>query len=320
MQRWYASHCHLRSDFLITPGKIPRRRRIRNPFLCLADLRQHYAEDLLGGGLVTGRHPRGARFLRVVLGVVAHQGRQSYGALRAPLREPGLWDLLGRLVVGDGGPERSPGARDYAPDVVAPAAGCDPTTAAELVGEVVHAPRDMLVEVGRCGEVGQGVEGVSVAAVLREDQVRLERAKNAGDDGLEAGDAGLVVRKGFQQHVDGEAGPRAPARLPDLSGPGKEVPARLVHGDGQDVRVVVEHPLHPVAVVCIGVYVGDADAWMVLLEARDGGARVVVDAEAAPLRSQGVVKPARDANRWVRPPRHHEPPSGEHPTDDAGAG
>src|SRR5215212_7346608 len=30
MQRWYASHCHLRVAELITSGKIPRRSRIRN--------------------------------------------------------------------------------------------------------------------------------------------------------------------------------------------------------------------------------------------------------------------------------------------------
>ena len=52
----------------------------------------------------------------------------------------------------------------------------------------------MLVEAGRCREVGQGVEGVAVAAVLGEDQVRVEGAKDLGDDGLEAGDPGFVVR------------------------------------------------------------------------------------------------------------------------------
>src|SRR5918994_3412225 len=31
MQRWYASHCHLRIAELVTQGKIPRRRRMRNP-------------------------------------------------------------------------------------------------------------------------------------------------------------------------------------------------------------------------------------------------------------------------------------------------
>ena len=42
----------------------------------------------------------------------------------------------------------------------------------------------------------------------------------AGDDGLEAGDPGRVIRQWFQRHGDGEAGPRAPARLPVLSGAG----------------------------------------------------------------------------------------------------
>ena len=47
---------------------------------------------------------------------------------------------------------------------------------------------------------------------------------------------------------------------------------------------------------------------------------VVVDAEAARRRAQGVVQAARDAHRVLHIPLHHEPARGEHPSDDAGAG
>src|ERR671916_388669 len=171
------------------------------------------------------------------------------------------------MLVGDGGPEHGPGARYDAPDVVAPAAGGDPAATAELVGEVVHPLGHVLVEAGRSGEVRQGVEDMAVAAILGEDQVGAEGAKDLWDDGLKAGDPGLVVRKGLERHVDGVADAAVASLLVDTAATWEEVAARLVHRDGQDVRVAVEHPLHTVAVVGVGVDVGDADARMLLFEA-----------------------------------------------------
>src|SRR5215211_8072159 len=93
-----------------------------------------------------------------------------------------------------------------------------------------------------------------------------------------------------------------------------------MHRDGQDIGVAIEHPLHTIAVVGVGVDVGDADAGMLLSEARDRDAGVVVDAEAAGPRTHGVVQPARDAHGVVLLPRHYEPACGEHAPYHAGAG
>ena len=91
-------------------------------------------------------------------------------------------------------------------------------------------------------------------------------------------------------------------------------------GDGEHVRVLEEHPLHPVAVVGVGVDVGDPDAGMLLLEAGDGHACVVVDAEAAGLRAERVVEAAGDAHRVRRVPAHDEPARLKNPSNHAGAG
>src|SRR5215210_6599860 len=136
------------------------------------------------------------------------------------------------FLVGDGGPQRGPGAWDDAPDVVTPTAGRDPSAPAELVGEVVDSAWHVLVEAGRRGEVGQGVEGVAVAAVLGEDQVRAEGAKSLGHDGIEAGDPGLVVGVRLKWHVDGVTDAAVTAPLVDPSGSREEVAARFVHRDG----------------------------------------------------------------------------------------
>ena len=93
-----------------------------------------------------------------------------------------------------------------------------------------------------------------------------------------------------------------------------------MHRDGQDFGVAVEHPLHTIAVVGVGVDVGYADTWMFFFEAGDRNSGIVVDTEAARLRAQGVVQPARDAHGVVHFPFHHEPARGEHTPYHAGAG
>src|SRR5215216_1912503 len=235
--------------------------------LALLNAGHNSLDDLIDGPKVTFRYLRGGRSVRVILGGVAHERGQPDRALSFPFREPVFGYSLGYFLVGYGGPERGPGARHDAPDVVATAAGGDPTAFAELVGEVVHPMWHMFVEAGRCREVCQGVEGVSVAAVLGEDQVWTEGAKDFGNDGLEAGDPGLVVRVGLERHVDGVADAAVAAILIDPAAAREEVAARLVHGEGQDVGVAVEHPLHTIAVVGVCVDVGDADAWILLFEA-----------------------------------------------------
>src|SRR5829696_3099736 len=72
--------------------------------------------------------------------------------------------------------------------------------------------------------------------------------------------------------------------------------------------------------VCVCVDVGDADAWILLFEARDRDSGVVVYAEAAGPGSHGVVQPARDAHGVVSLTCHHEPACGEHTPYHAGAG
>src|SRR5919112_6476344 len=57
MQRWYALHSHLRSAELVTPGKIPRRRRIRNPYSTryLATLQRARPRRYAGYGPLSSR-------------------------------------------------------------------------------------------------------------------------------------------------------------------------------------------------------------------------------------------------------------------------
>src|SRR5829696_249082 len=165
--------------------------------LALLNAGHNSLDDLIDGPKVTFRYLRGGRSVRVILGGVAHERGQPDRALSFPFREPVFGYSLGYFLVGYGGPERGPGARHDAPDVVATAAGGDPAAPAELVGKVVHPLGHVLVEAGRCGEVGKGVEGMAVAAVLGEDQVRTEGAKDLGDDGLERGDPGLIVGVGL---------------------------------------------------------------------------------------------------------------------------
>src|SRR5918994_7505870 len=180
-------------------------------------------EHLLGWPAVAVRILRDVGRWRVLGGMIAHEGRESHGALRAAHREPVLRHPLRQLTVRDGGPEGGPGPRDDAPYVVAPAAGRDPAAAAELVGELVHPLRHVFVEAGRGREVRQGVEGVAVAAVLGEDEVGLEGAQHLGDDVLEARDPGLVVRVRLERNVDRVADASVAPPLVYSAGPGEAV-------------------------------------------------------------------------------------------------
>src|ERR687886_2512436 len=109
---------------------------------------------------------------------------------------------------------------------------------------------------------------MGVAAVLGEDQVRLKGPQDFWHDGLEALDEGIVLRERLERQVD-----RVPVSLPlapllDIAGPREEGAPRLVHRDRQDVRVVIEHPLHPVAMVDVGVHVSYFQARVLLLKTR----------------------------------------------------
>src|SRR3712207_9478390 len=97
------------------------------------------------------------------------------------------------------------------------------------------------------------------------------------------------------------------AQLLYAAGARKEVAPRLVRRERQNVRVIVEHPLHPVAVVDVGIYVSDLDTGVLLFKARDGDRGVVVDTEATRLPFQGVVEAAGDAQSVLRLPVHDEP-------------
>jgi hypothetical protein len=92
-----------------------------------------------------------------------------------------------------------------------------------------------------------------------------------------------------------------------------------VHGDGQDFRIVVEHPLNSVSVVRVSVYVGDSYTRMFLFESGDGYACVVVEAEAAGLGAESVVQPAAYAHCVVCSSRHHRSARSQHRTGDLGS-
>src|SRR5919107_363819 len=184
---------------------------------------QYSLHDHIDGAKITFRYLRDAWPWRIILRIITHERRQPHRTLSAPFREPGFWYFFGEFLVGDGGPERGPGARDDTPDVVASAAGCDPAASAELVGQVVYPMGHMLVEAGRCTEVRKGVEGMAVAAVLGEDQVRVKGAKGRGDHALEARDPGLIVSKGFERHVDRVADAAVAALLIDPAATWEEV-------------------------------------------------------------------------------------------------
>src|SRR5919112_3829777 len=285
----------------------------------LPDERQRLLQELLKRSAVAARYLFGAFDRRVVLRVVAHEARQLHGAILPPLLDPILGHLVGQLLVGEGGPERCPDSGDDAPDVVAAATDGYPAPLAELVGELVDASGHVLVDTGRHREVRQRVEVVGVAAVLGEDKVRPKGPQNLGHDLLEALDKGVVLGERLQGQVDGVSLALLPSQLLYAAGARKEVAPRLVRRERQDVRVIVEHPLHPVAVVDVGIYVGDLDTRVLLFEARDGDRGIVVDAEATRLPFQGVVEPAGDAQSVLRLPVHDEPRGPEHPAYHVGA-
>src|SRR3712207_1994766 len=89
--------------------------------------------------------------------------------------------------------------------------------------------------------------------------------------------------------------------------------------DRQYVRVLVEHPLHPVAVVGVGINVGNPGAGVLFFDPRDGDRSVVVDAEAARLPLQGVVEATGDAQCVLRLAVHHQPRGPEYPAYHVGA-
>ena len=139
-----------------------------------ADERERLFEEPFDRPAVAACYLLGTLDGRVVFDLVAREARQLHRALLAPLPQPILGHLLGHLLVRDDGPEGGPGSRNDAPDVVAAPADGDPASLAELVGELVDPLWDVLVDASRHREVRQRVERVGVAAVLGEDEIRLE--------------------------------------------------------------------------------------------------------------------------------------------------
>ena len=145
---------------------------------------------------------------------------------------------------------------------------------------------------------------VGVDAELGEQHVGSEGLQQGRDDGLEGVQVDLVVGVGIQGQVDRVADAIARADLTGKAGAGEQVVPRLVNRDGEHSRVAVEGVLHAVAVVCVDVHVGDAQA--ALQQVHDGDDGVVEHTETAGVAGRRVVQAAADVERRLDlAVRHH---------------
>src|SRR5690606_36098630 len=131
--------------------------------------------------------------------------------------------------------------------VVPAAAQDDPAPLAQLVGEVMDDGRRPGQGSQRDGEMRERVAAGGVAAVLGDTYIGTERAQCGRHDRLETLQPRVIAGARCEGDVDGAAPARAGAPLVLVAGAGKEIVPRLMDRNRQDVRILVEDPLHTVA-------------------------------------------------------------------------
>ena len=168
-----------------------------------------------------------------------------------------------------------------------------PLARAHLVSELVEGDVRSPLAVHAEGEVGEGVVGVGVTALLGHQDLRLELPDQVGHDGVEGTQPAVVGGAGRQRDVDRAPLGLGPADLLGESRAGKEQLPGLVERDRQDARVVPEGPFDAVPVVHVHVDVGDL-LHPLVEQPPDAGGDVVVDAEPGGTAAHRVVEAAHD--------------------------
>ena len=187
-----------------------------------------------------------------------------------------------------------PRARHHLDQLVAAAAGGDPSATGVLVREAVQGVVRRALAVDGQRQVRERVEDVAVAAVLADEDVRPELLEQRRDDRVERAQPSRVGGARGQRDVDRGALRVGTTGVRGEPGAGEEVAPALVQRDREHPRVVPERALDPVAVVDVDVDVGHP-LRALLEQPRDRDGRVVVDAEATARRraSRGADRPRR---------------------------
>ncbi len=133
---------------------------------------------------------------------------------------------------------------------------------------------------------------VDVRAEMGDQHVGPEPGDGRHDDPLDRAQERLAPGERRERDVDRRPQPGSGAALGHAAGSREDVLAVFVDGDGEHARVVVEEPLHAVAVV--GVDIDVCDALGAGVEERsDREGAVVVDAEPGGTVGERVMKPRR---------------------------
>jgi len=168
-------------------------------------------------------------------------------------------------------------------------------------------------------QVGQRIEHVGVAAVLRDQDVRVEAAQQRRHHRVEGPQPRLVPCPDRQGDVHRAPLGTGAADVLGQAGSGEQGPWMLVQADRQDPGIVPERGLDPVAVVDVHIDVGDAFGALGE-EPGDGDRRIVVDAEPRGVRAHRVMQPAGDVHGVPGHPVPHLARGGDRGADDARGG
>ena len=131
---------------------------------------------------------------------------------------------------------------------------------------------------GRHRQVREGIPGMRVRAVLRDEEVRPECCRDGWNDRVDRSPPGVFTSEWLERNVRDRPRRGPGSHLIDEAGARKQIPARFMEGDREDTRVRGVNRLHPVAVVDIEVDVEDPQAGP--SSSRDRQCRIVVDTEA----------------------------------------
>src|SRR5260370_28000484 len=229
--------------------------------------------------------------------------RLPYPLLRIRARDDARWIVK---VSGEVWPldhlreKQGPRARHHLVDRISPTPQCQPPALAQLVRELVENLPHARPDARRRRDVGQRIQVVRVATVLRHENRRLESAQHRRHHPLESLQPGFVPGERLEGKVRRGASPLPHAAILRKSGARKEVSAALVKADREHVRIRVKNVLDTIAVMNIDVDVGDAMASILEPPARDG--RVVVRAEPRREPAMRVMQAARRAEDVERRP------------------
>ena len=196
-----------------------------------------------------------------------------------------------------------PHLRDDRVELIAAAAGGNPASGTVLINRAVDDLGDPRERAHREPEVREGIAVMGVGPQLGEDQVRLERPGQGRDHPVQRPQVVVVPRPRKERHVGARSERVVLTDLILEARTRKEIAPRLVQGHGQHAWLVVEDPLHAVAVMNVDIEIHDPPVRMVGQHLRDRDRRIVVDAETGRLGATGMVQSSRRIERVVEPAR-----------------